>query len=257
MQDLLPQFLFRVLCGIAVALFVIPSKYTDRASMRLVLWGVTVVAAVAAAVLFLRRDEYSNADQLGWMSLIVSATALGGTQFMRREQPQWTSSVMGLLSLLGLIFALIVTPWSPETSPPALVLGVIDLASCVLILGVTMCAVALCFWHLNTPKMQTVPLGMLIVLMASAAVGRTGLCLVGLGLAVVATGSPGLLLGVFLFSRWLMAVLGLAMLVAMRRAQGRTPESQGSMGLLFAGLTAVAAGELGAQLVSVHLLYSL
>ena len=139
----------------------------------------------------------------------------------------------------------------------ALVLGAVDLASCGLMLGATMCAVALCLWHLNTPRMLAVPLNVPVVLMASAATARTALCVVGFGLAVVATGSPGLLLGVFMFSRWLMAMLGLAMLVAMHRAQSKVAESQGTMGLLFAGLSMVAAGELRAQLVSAHLLYSL
>ena len=255
MQVLLPQFLFRVVCGISIAIFAMPPKYADRAYVRLILWGLTVVSALAAIILFSQRSEIENGNELCSMAVALSTVAFAGSLLKRREGADTANLMVGLLGLLALVFAMMATPWSSETGSAALGLGTLDLASCGLILGVTMSAVLLCLWHLNTPEMETIPFRVLVVLLASAAAVRTTLCIIGSVFAVVDAGGSGALLWVFVGSRWIMAVLGLAMLVALSREQSKPPTAQRAAGLLFAGLSIVAAGEMGAQLVSVNLLY--
>jgi hypothetical protein len=104
--------------------------------------------------------------------------------------------------------------------------------------------------------MQTVRLKTLVVLMASGTMVRTLLCIVGSAPSAVIAGSSSTLLWVFLGSRWVMALLGLAMLVALSKEQRKATGAQRGMGMLFVGLSIVAVGELGSQLVSVNLLYS-
>ena len=255
MQVLLPQFFFRVVFGIAIAIFVMPPKCTDRSSVRLILWGLTGIAALAATILYVQRSEIENGVELCSMAVAISATALAGSVLQRRDKPEMANVAVGTLSLLGLIFSLLATPWSPETASTGLALGTVDLASCGLILGATMSAALLCLWHLNTPNMQTVPLRMLVVLMASATTVRTALCIVGSGIVVMVAGNQAALLWVFVGSRWIMALLGLAMLFALSKEQGKPPQAQRGVGWLFGGLSIVTVGELGSQLVSVNLLY--
>ena len=255
MQVLLPQFFFRVVFGIAIAIFVMPPKCTDRSSVRLILWGLTGIAALAATILYVQRSEIENGVELCSMAVAISATAFAGSVLQRRDKPEMANVAVGALSLLGLIFSLLATPWSPETASTGLALGTVDLASCGLILGATMSAALLCLWHLNTPNMQTVPLRMLVVLMASATTVRTALCIVGSGIVVMVAGNQAALLWVFVGSRWIMALLGLAMLFALSKEQGKPPQAQRGVGWLFGGLSIVTVGELGSQLVSVNLLY--
>jgi hypothetical protein len=255
MHILLPQFFFRLVFGLALAIFVMPSRLADRSSVRLILWGLTFIAALAATVLYARAGEVESGGKVWVMPVCVSAAALAGSLLWRRERSDLAGAAVGTLSLLGLIFALLTTPWSPDTTAVGLLLGIIDLASCGLILGATMSAVLLSLWHLNTPNMQAATLRIPVVLMVSAAAARTALCLFGSGVVMAGAESQAALFWLFLASRWIMALLGLAFLVLFRRELGKPPQSQRGVGLLFGGLCIVTIGELGSQLVSVDLFY--
>lgn len=190
------------------------------------------------------------------MAVGISAAALAGSLLWSRERSDLAGATVGILSLLGLIFALLATPWKPDTTAVGLALGITDLASCGLILGATMSSVLLSLWHLNTPKMQAAALRIPVVLMVSAVAARTALCLLGSGALMAGPESQAGLFWVFLGSRWVMALLGLVFLVVFRRELDKPPHSQRGVGLLFGGLSIVAIGELGSQLVSVDLFYS-
>ena len=95
-----------------------------------------------------------------------------------------------------------------------------------LVLGLTIAAMFLGHWYLNTPTMALSPLERLLRL-AGAAIGlRTVVAAAGLALNIGASGWPGTEQTLFLTLRWLSGLIGAAILIAMAAKTLRIPNTQ-------------------------------
>jgi hypothetical protein len=118
-----------------------------------------------------------------------------------------------------------------------------------LVLGLTMAAMLLGHWYLNTPTMKLEPLRRLILFTAVAVLAR----------AVVAATAAGLQYRtepldtaetLFLVLRWLSGLLGATGLLWMTWQTMKIPNTQSATGILYVAVIATFLGELTAQLLS-------
>ena len=166
------------------------------------------------------------------------------------------------LALGGLAAALIDTrwPWSPQhPSPPhvATVIIFANVLSSSLLIGVTMAAMLLGHWYLNTPGMELVPLRRLVHWMTLAILAR--MLLNGIGLVMQTQAGPPVapLFWTFVAFRWLAGLLGPLVMSRLAWNTLKVPNTQSATGILYAGVVLVFLGELISQLLSVDTLYPL
>ena len=113
----------------------------------------------------------------------------------------------------------------------------------------TIAAMFLGHWYLNTPTMALGPLVRLIALMAAAICLRAAVEGILLGLAVARDGWPtteGLL---FLALRWLSGIFGAIILAFMAWRTLKIPNTQSATGILYAAVICTFLGELASLLL--------
>ena len=133
----------------------------------------------------------------------------------------------------------------------------LDLASSGVLMGVTLSAMFLGHWYLNTPTMELLPLKRLVLFMTCAIVART--LVSGTGLALQATSAQPLVAAFWIFVtfRWLSGLLGTFTLALMTWYTLKVPNTQSATGILYAGVILAFLGELTSLLLSVDYLYPL
>lgn len=132
-----------------------------------------------------------------------------------------------------------------------------SIVSSGLLLGLTMAAMLLGHWYLNTPTMELVPLRRLIIAMGVA---------VGLQAIVSALGLWGELTyaneittqwWLFLVLRWSFGILGVAILTWMAWQTLKIPNTQSATGILYVAVIGTFVGETMALLLSAESLFPL
>ncbi len=118
------------------------------------------------------------------------------------------------------------------------------------LLGITMAAMLLGHWYLNTPTMQLAPLQRLVLLIALAVVLRAIVSAWGFGLTWSTVGPLATHTVTFLALRWLSGILGVALLTWMTWQTLKVPNTQSATGILYVAVIATFLGELTAQLLS-------
>jgi hypothetical protein len=103
-------------------------------------------------------------------------------------------------------------------------------------LGMTLAAMLLGHWYLNSPTMKIDPLFRLVVLMAVAIAVRAALCGLGLGLEINRFGVPSTQQILLLALRWTTGLLGAGVVVSLTYATLRIPNTQSATGLLYVGV---------------------
>jgi hypothetical protein len=159
-----------------------------------------------------------------------------------------------VITVGGLLAAALATPWGQATSGTGVILALLDLSSSGILLGVTLSAMFLGHWYLNTPTMELLPLKRLVVLMTLAILART--LVSGTGLLLQAS-DLGVMIWIFVALRWLSGLLATLMLALMTWYTLRVPNTQSATGILYAGVILTFIGELTSQLLSVDALYPL
>ena len=119
-----------------------------------------------------------------------------------------------------------------------------------LVLGVTIAAMFLGHWYLNTPSMELAPLRRLVRLSVSAVVLRGLVCGVGLTALWMTDGMPDKTVLSFLALRWLSGILGPLWLAWMTMRTLDIPNTQSATGILYVSVIATFTGELCSQLLS-------
>jgi hypothetical protein len=119
-----------------------------------------------------------------------------------------------------------------------------------LVLGLTIAAMFLGHWYLNTPTMQLAPLRRLVLLMAAAIGLRAIVCAVGLALMWLDAGPPDTAHALFLALRWAAGIFGALALTWMTWQTLQIPNTQSATGILYVAVIATFLGELTAQLLS-------
>ena len=259
--QILIQFVFRVTFGVALAIGVTPPKLVTSGYYRIHLWVLLGLNTFAALVLYSQGTALNAplADYtvtLGFAIGLAVASYAGSVLWLyeKKSAGQW---LLFGLALTGLTTAALATPWNDRMSGLGLLLAMADLGSSGLLLGVTLAAMFLGHWYLNTPSMHLLPLKRLVALMAIAIVIRTLLCATGLALQI-SYGQPlEFLSWVFVGMRWFSGLLGTLMMAMLSWQTLKVPNTQSATGILYAGVILAFIGELTSQLLSVDALYPL
>jgi len=256
---LLIQFVFRVTFGVALSMGITPARYVTSGFYRVHLWVLMGLNTFGGLAIFTRQESLEQ-NACPWRLLLGIAVGLAALSYVGSVLWLYEKSAAGglvlyALALIALVAAGLVTPWSEATSGIGIVLAFLDLSSSGLLLGVTLSAMFLGHWYLNTPTMQLLPLKRLVILMATAVLVRT--LVSGTGLALQATSPAPLetVFWIFVSFRWLSGILGAFMLALMTWYALKVPNTQSATGLLYAGVILTFLGELTSQLLSVDTLY--
>lgn len=257
----LTQFVFRLTFGVALAMGVTPSKLVTSGFYRVHLWVLLGFNTVASLAIYTSRERYesTNASWQVVLGFAVAAAVLSyaGSVAWLYEQRKAGMLMIYLVALAAILAAGLATPWGKAAGQLELTLGLLDIASGGLLLGVTLAAMLLGHWYLNTPNMQLVPLRRLVLLMAAAIVVRSLLAVTGL--SFYASGNVVLhaAFWIFISLRWLSGLLGTAALALMTWRTLDVPNTQSATGILYACVILAFIGELTSQLLSVNTLYPL
>ena len=251
---ILIHFLLRVSFGMATAMAGTSPKQVTSGYYRnhlYVLLGFNVLASMVAV---------GRSTGIGiWAPITAAAFSYVGSVFWLYEKPG-----LGRLSLLGVAAASIIGVLQPRlgmlTEPDAkllplqALLQIVDPISGGLLLGITLAAMFLGHWYLNTPTMKMAPLQWLVAAMGTAVLLRAIVCGTGLALTFQYA-DPGAFSHWFAALRWLAGILGTAGVVGMTWQTLKIPNTQSATGILYVGVIVTFIGELASLLMSSSLPY--
>ena len=251
-MEILTQFLFRLSFGLALAMACTPSHLVTSGFYRvhlLVLMGMHVLTTLVALYL---------PDFNLWPPLLSVLLCYFGSVAWLVQWPKagmWALYLVVLSTLWGALLA-----WPPVSPPWSLVrsgIAVGDVVTSGLVLGITMAAMLLGHWYLNTPSMELIPLKRLVVLMISVLTIRAVFCSCGslvwyMEISPQSVGNP---LGYLLVLRWLFGLVGAMVLAFMTWATLKVPNTQSATGILYVAVMATFLGELISLLLSLDAPY--
>ena len=241
------EFLMRLAFGLALAMLLTSPVKVTAGFFRNHLYVVLGLAFLAFLVVF--------GSVAGGVALGAALLSYVGSVCYLYQSIRSGRVVLGLVSLSTLVGVLLGTPQlvdSVSLSPLALVLWLSDGPTSGLLLGVTLGAMLLGHWYLNTPSMQMAPLRRLLALMVAALFLRMLVCGIGLGATCMEGPIPA---PWFVVLRWVTAS-PLVMAWMVERTL-RIPNTQSATGILYVAAVTVFTGELMSQLLSVTTTYPL
>ncbi len=260
-SHLLIQFVFRLTFGVALAMAVTPSKHVSSGFYRIHLWVLMGLNTLAALAVYSQSESLAGVltdwrVPLGLAMTLAALCYVGSVVWLYEKSDSGTAVVI-LVAAAALVAAAYATPWGDIKTSFGITLAMLDLASSGVLLGVTLSAMLLGHWYLNTPTMELLPLKRLVVFMACAIVVRTFVS--GTGLAMQATSAQPLdqVFWLFVTFRWLSGLLGTFTLALMTWYTLKVPNTQSATGILYAGVILAFLGELTSLLLSVDYLYPL
>jgi len=191
-----------------------------------------------------------------WPPLVAAALSYIGSVVWLYEKRLAGEVILYLTGLICLVGALLATEFRESATTPYQILSVLDLISSGLLLGVTMAAMLLGHWYLNTPTMELVPLKRLVRLMILAVLVRTLLSAIILFVNGWSVGGMSGATMTFVVLRWMCGLIGALVLALMAWQTLKIPNTQSATGILYVGVIATFLGELVAQLLSVDEMYA-
>jgi hypothetical protein len=233
--------------GMAAAMALTPPRLVSSGYYRnnlYVLLGCNVLVTLVA------WTSAADAGLYLWPPLVASLLCYAGAVAWLYERPKAGTVLLLLLAGVTLTGCWLDTPSGTSETMGRRWLGWLDPVGGGLVLGMTMAAMLLGHWYLNSPGMKLEPLGRLILLMAAAVALRAVLSAAGAGLEVASQGVPGLRWWCFLALRWLSGVVGALVVAAMAWQTLKIPNTQSATGILYVGVMTTFLGELTAQLLS-------
>ncbi len=126
-----------------------------------------------------------------------------------------------------------------------------------LLLGLTMAAMLLGHWYLNTPTMELVPLRRLIIAMGVAVALQAIVSALGLWGEVTYTNTITTQWWLFVLLRWSFGIVGVAILAWMAWQTLKIPNTQSATGILYVAVIGTFVGETMALLLSAESLFPL
>ena len=248
-MGLLTQFLLRLTFGLAAGMAITsPAKVTSgyfRNHLYVTLGLSTLATLVSRTV----------APSAFWPALLAAVASYIGSVIWLYEKPTLGRIALIMVMLCGLAGSLLASAElfdseSVTSGSLATALRQVAPVSSGLLLGITMAAMLLGHWYLNTPTMELVPLRRLLIAMAIA----TGLQIVvaGLGLwgEIAQTDSPESSLLMFAGLRWAFGLIGVALLIVMTWKTLDIPNTQSATGLLYVAVIGTFVGETMGLLLS-------
>lgn len=278
-MSLLIQFLLRLTFGLALGMAITSPKLVTSGYFRNHLYVTLGLAALAALLCF------SAALGILWFAIAAAICSYLGSIYWLFEKRGPGQLMLWIVTIAALAGALsqsltdsdavdatvatqevVASEQSPESSPTKPVQplpqqrGWLFSAATVssgLLLGLTMAAMLLGHWYLNTPTMELVPLRRLLVAMAVAVALQTLLSLVGLWGEVAASEQLTLQWMLFVALRWTFGLIGVAVMTWMAWQTLKIPNTQSATGILYVAVIGTFVGETMALLLSTESLYPL
>jgi hypothetical protein len=233
---LLTQFLLRLSFGLAVGMAVTSPRLVSSGYFRNHLY-VTLGLSTLAALVAMNASTLtaSLAAAAAGLSYIASACWL-------YEAKRAGMVALWLVAACSLAAALV------GVGP-----GLLPCASVVtsgLVLGLTMAAMLLGHWYLNSPGMELAPLRRLLVLMALAVVAQIVVCAAGLVEHLQGVEQASFSWWLFVLLRWSFGLVGVLGLIWMAWETLKIPNTQSATGILYVAVIGVFVGELTGLLLS-------
>lgn len=249
--SLLVQFALRLAFGLALAMALVPPRQVTSGYYRNHLYVLLGLNTLAAAMAWLRPDDFPH---LLWLAMAGMAVSYVGAVCWLYELAGpgiMALVVVALLALGGAELSLQVA-WN-DLLPGEKALWFGDPPTAGLLLGATMAAMLLGHWYLNAPGMKLEPLRRLILLIAIAVALRAVVSGLGLTLVLLASGIPPTTTSLFLSLRWLAGIFAPAMLAWMTWQTLKIPNTQSATGILYVAVIVVYIGELASLMLSAEL----
>ena len=251
-MSLLSQFIFRISFGLALGMALTSSRQVTSGYFRnhlYVLLGLNVLATLVAL------SEPTTFAL--WPPLSAAVLSYVGAVCWLYEKSR--PGVVALASIAGLTIAgaWLGTNWQRAGDSAGRILDVLDPVTSGLLLGLTLAAMFLGHWYLNTPTMVLAPLRRLILMMGAALVLRAVASGAGLGFQLAEAAWPSTAIWLFIALRWLAGLFGAAALTWMAWKTLLIPNTQSCTGILYVVVLATFLGELTAMLLHVETSYPL
>jgi hypothetical protein len=251
--QVLVQFVFRLTFGMALAMALTPARLVTSGYYRVHLWVLMGLNTFAALALYSGREGLEHLAVSGtWLfsgAVLLAVLSYVGAVCWLYERPRAGRGALLLVAGLALLAALGGTPWGSRSSL-AYPLMFLDVATAGWLIGVTLAAMLLGHWYLNTPTMQLFPLRRLVLWMMLAVVARGLVALAGLGFGWAHAETATALFLWMIGFRWLTGLLGALVMAILTWYTLQVPNTQSATGILYAGVILVFLGELMSQLLS-------
>jgi hypothetical protein len=236
--SILSEFIFRLSFGMALGMALTSSSRVTSGYYRNHLYVLLGLAVLATMVAFAGRDSLAVGPPL--TAAILSYV---GSVLWLYEKPRAGIAALALVSAVSLWGAWQATDWQYAAGAAAAALGALDVVSGGLVLGITMAAMFLGHWYLNSPTMAIEPLRRLVVMIGGAACLRAAVEAAGLALDLGAGPIPTDQL-LFLALRWLSGIVGTFILAVMAYKTLKIPNTQSATGILYVCVIVTFLGEL-------------
>ena len=248
---LLSQFVLRLSFGLAVAMAVTSPRQVASGFYRNHLYVLLGLAALAATM------SFASPQLMPWPPLVAAVGSYAGAVVWLYEKPRPGIALLVLVAAAALAGAWLALAWPPVTEPALRTLAWLDPITGGLVLGVTIGAMFLGHWYLNSPSMKLQPLRRLVALMTAALLVRLVVCGVALAMMIAAEGRPPADRLLFLGFRWFAGLAGPLVLAWMAWQTLKIPNTQSATGILYVAVIGTFLGELISQLLSADTGYPL
>ncbi|HEX3726156.1 MAG TPA: hypothetical protein VHV08_07930 [Pirellulales bacterium] len=244
---ILTQFILRLSFGMALGMAGTDPRLVTSGYYRnhlYVLLGLNVLATMAALG---DRGQLVLAPPLAAAILCYVGAAL-----WLYEKPRPGIICLAIISGISLAGAWADTSWPSNSQPMATWIAALDPLSGGLVLGLTLAAMFLGHWYLNSPTMALGPLRRLIALMAIAIGVRA---MVEAAWLVLVVQGPPLALDAWAFIalRWLAGIVGALVVALMAWQTLKIPNTQSATGILYVGVIVTFLGELTSLLLATQI----
>jgi hypothetical protein len=175
---------------------------------------------------------------------MASVLSYVGSVIWLYEKPKPGIAALWLIAGVSLVGGWMTTPFPSPFSQAAQVLAWLDMPTSGLVLGITMAAMLLGHWYLNSPTMALAPLKKLVILMGVVIAVRAIVCTTGAVLEWQSAGRPETVRLMLLAVRWLFGFILSGATTAMAWQTLKIPNTQAATGLLYVAVIATFLGEL-------------
>ncbi len=250
-MSILTQFIFRLSFGLALGMAVTSPRQVTSGYYRNHLYVLLGLNVLATMVAWSAPEHFALAPPLA--AAILSYV---GSLVWLYEKPRAGIALLAILALVTLWGAWDATAWPAEAGTAANVLAAADSLTSGLVLGVTIAAMFLGHWYLNSPTMAIGPLERLVVLMGAVVVLRGAVEGAELARQISLAGWPTTEGWLFIALRWLAGIFGALLLAVMTWKTLKIPNTQSATGILYVAVIVTFLGELLSLLAHAETAYA-
>jgi hypothetical protein len=243
--SILIQFIFRLSFGLALGMALTNPRQVTSGYYRNHLYVLLGLNVLATMVAISAPSEFSLAPPLA--AAILSYV---GSLAWLFEKPRVGIAILAAIAALTLWGAWDATAWPASADTPQSILAVLDPPTSGLVLGITIAAMFLGHWYLNSPTMALEPLQRLVILIGAAICLRAAVEAAGVALALNQAPWPSTEGWSFLALRWLSGLVGAFALTVMAWKTLKIPNTQAATGILYVAVIVTFLGELTSLLMA-------